>query len=65
MTISIVFEHGPETKTDVLVNVWCDGRRAGTLAFSKEVWAELEQRGGIEVFVGSRLDHDYPWVGTE
>ena len=50
--ISIVFERGPETLHDVLVNVFCDGRR-GTIAFPKEVWAEIEQRGSVEVFVAT------------
>jgi hypothetical protein len=53
--ISIVFERGPETLHDVLVNVFCDGRR-GTIAFPKEVWAEIEQRGSVEVFVASKLE---------
>jgi len=55
VTISIVFERGPETKHDVLVNVFCDGRR-GTIAFPKEVWAEIEERGSIEVYVATKAD---------
>jgi len=53
--VSIVFERGPETKTDVLVNVFCDGRR-GTIAFPKETWAEIEQRGSVEVFVATKAE---------
>lgn len=55
--ISIVFERGPETTHDVLVNLFCEGRRAGTIALTKEVWAEIEERGVVECYVATKLEN--------
>ena len=57
MSVNIVLERGPETKLDVLVNVWSDGRRAGTIALSKATWAEMWERGSVEVYVADASKH--------
>jgi len=53
---SIIFEEGPPTVNDQLVNVFCDGRRAGTLAFSKVVWDIIKNRGHVEVYCATKFE---------
>ncbi len=58
MNLSLVFVRSVPTEDHVLVSVYAEGHRAGTLAFSNDVWAEIERRGGVEIFLAEKYDEE-------
>lgn len=58
MTTSMVFVKSSTTTSHVLVKVYADGHRIGVLAFPKKRWQQIEERGGVEIFVGTAYQED-------
>lgn len=54
----MVFVKSSTTTSHVLVKVYADGHRIGVLAFPKKRWQQIEERGGVEIFVGTAYQED-------
>jgi hypothetical protein len=41
-------------ENDVLVRVYADGRQAGVLTFTKDVWEDIAERGGVQIYLAEK-----------